>query len=276
MKTLNTATILFLFSILPMLAPTASGQDSFVPRANAGEGDPVSRPIPTVPSPTYPATSAPPVAPTESSGTAKRELLIGDVVSFQVVEDNEPARRLIVTDSGEIDVPYIGRIKAAGSTSSAIAETIKKKLEASFYHKATVLVGLDYNAYGSRNTGRTTTGYRSGYGGYGGYGRGGAGRGDVYAPAATGFTIMGQVNRPGVYPLGETKEFKLSHAILASGGFQKFANTRKVRVIRNHGGDIEEVIEVNAHKVMTGGHLYKDLVLEKGDVIIVDKKWLNL
>ncbi|MGK0184483.1 MAG: polysaccharide export outer membrane protein [Verrucomicrobiales bacterium] len=191
----------------------------------------------------------------------ERKLMIADVLSFQVLEDGEPAKRLIVTDSAEVDVPYIGRVKAEGRTCKELAYEVKERLEKDFYHKATVIFGLDYNAYGSRNPGRGTGD--------------GNGRRITTASAEDGYTLMGQVSQPGVYPLRPDLEFKLSHAILQSGGFQKFANNRRVRVLRkSSSGDLNTIV-VNLRDVMAKGKLEKDIMLEKGDVIIVDKKLFN-
>ena len=42
-------------------------------------------------------------------------LAMGDRVSYRVIEDKEEAKSLVVTDSGELDVPYLGRVKAVGA-----------------------------------------------------------------------------------------------------------------------------------------------------------------
>ena len=68
---------------------------------------------------------------------SKRELLIGDVLSFRIIEDEEPVTRIVVTDSGEIDVPYIGLVSAKGKTCKILAGEIKKLLEKDYYHKTT-------------------------------------------------------------------------------------------------------------------------------------------
>ena len=207
------------------------------------------------------ATSSGPLAANMSGLDGERKLMIADVISFQILEDGDPARRLIVTDSAEVDVPYIGRVKADGKTCKELAMEVKRRLEKDFYHKATVIIGLDYNAYGSRNLGRGS--------------RDGSGRRVASASAEDGYTMMGQVSHPGVFPLRPDVEFKLSHAILQSGGFQKFANDRRVRVLRKNSAGVLETLVVNVRDVMDKGRLEKDVILRKGDVVIVDKKLLN-
>src|SRR5262245_47591353 len=42
----------------------------------------------------------------------KYRLRVGDRVSLQIVEDRDSPRSIVVADSGELDVPYIGRVVA--------------------------------------------------------------------------------------------------------------------------------------------------------------------
>ena len=42
----------------------------------------------------------------------QRRLGNGDRVSFRVVEDRKPPSQLVVADSGEMEVPLIGRVSA--------------------------------------------------------------------------------------------------------------------------------------------------------------------
>lgn len=59
----------------------------------------------------------------------KHPLAPGDRVSFQITEDREPPKPLIVTDSGEVDIPYIGRVSVAGKTCKEVATLLKSQLE---------------------------------------------------------------------------------------------------------------------------------------------------
>jgi len=63
------------------------------------------------------------------------------VVSYRVVEERKDPIPLMVTDSGEIEVPYIGRVPAAGKTCKELAYEIKPLLEKDYFYKATVIVG---------------------------------------------------------------------------------------------------------------------------------------
>jgi protein involved in polysaccharide export with SLBB domain len=53
----------------------------------------------------------------------------GDRISFRVVEDRREPITLVVTDSGEMEVPLIGRVKALDKTCKQLAYDIKPLLE---------------------------------------------------------------------------------------------------------------------------------------------------
>src|SRR5207247_10145905 len=73
----------------------------------------------------------------------KYKLRIGDRVSLQILEDRDLPKSLIVADSGELDVPYIGRVTAIDKTCKQLADELKAQLEKEYYHRATGVSGLD-------------------------------------------------------------------------------------------------------------------------------------
>ena len=73
----------------------------------------------------------------------KYKLRVGDKVSFQILEDRDAPRALVLADSGELDVPYLGRIAAADKTCKQLAREIKEQLEKEYYYRASVVLALD-------------------------------------------------------------------------------------------------------------------------------------
>jgi hypothetical protein len=73
----------------------------------------------------------------------KRPLRIGDRLSMRVVEERQAPVQLFVTDSGEVEVPLIGRVHAQGLTCKQLAYRIKGPFEREYFYKATVIVALD-------------------------------------------------------------------------------------------------------------------------------------
>ena len=186
--------------------------------------------------------SAPPAAYSTSMDVLddERPLRIGDQLSMRVVEDREPPVSLFVTDSGEVEVPLIGRVHAKGLTCKQLAYAIKAPLERDYFFKATVIVALDMA--GLKSPGR------------------------VY--------ITGQVRTQGPIDIPPDETFTVSKAIMRAGGFADFANTRKVKLIRKK-GESSETILVNVDEVVKKGRTDKDPVVEAGDTIIIPERLIN-
>ena len=79
-------------------------------------------------------------------------------------------------------------------------------------------------------------------------------------------SVLGNVVRPGVYPI--TGKTTVIEAISMAGGLTEWAKKRGITVIRNQNSR-EERIKVNYNKVVSGKDLSQNIVLERGDTIIV-------
>jgi polysaccharide export outer membrane protein len=79
-------------------------------------------------------------------------------------------------------------------------------------------------------------------------------------------SVLGRVQRPGVYPI--TGDTTLVEAISAAGGFTEWANKRKITVI-THQGEEEKKITVNYKKIASGKDPSQNIILKRGDTIIV-------
>jgi protein involved in polysaccharide export with SLBB domain len=172
----------------------------------------------------------------------KHILAPGDRLSFRIIEDKDPARSLTVTDSHELDVPYIGRVSIANETCKQVAGQLKTLLEAKYYYHATVIVGLDsVNKL----------------------------RGKVY--------VQGQVRAQGPVDLLFEQKLTAGKAILVAGGFADFANKRKVKVVRASEGPgvATKTFEINMVDVLENGQTDKDILLEPNDYIIVPARLVN-
>jgi polysaccharide biosynthesis/export protein len=190
----------------------------------------------------YPSADPSAVANTTSMEVLddKRLLQIGDRLSMRVVEDRKAPVSLIVTDSGEVEVPLIGRVLAKGKTCKQLAYTIKAPLEREYYYKATVIVGLDFETLKSP--------------------------GRVY--------VTGQVRNQGPLAIPPDETFTVSRAIIRAGGFADFANKRRIKLVRKN-GDKTETIIVDLELVIKKGRTDKDPVVEPDDTIIVPERLIN-
>jgi len=198
------------------------------------------------------AASAEKVAPTEASAVvavttsmdvldSTRRLGAGDRLSYRVVEERRDPVALTVADGGEVEVPLIGRVRAAGRTCRELAQSIKPLLEKEYFYKATVIVGLDAASAKSR--------------------------GRIY--------LSGQVRQQGPMEIPPDERFTLSKAILKAGGFADFANHRKIKLVRKTASGAAQTIIVDLDAVTVHGELDKDPELLPDDTIIVPEKFVN-
>jgi Polysaccharide biosynthesis/export protein len=73
---------------------------------------------------------------------AERSLQQGDTVLISIANPGEPSKStFIISDTGEIDLPYIGRLHAAGKSPSELANSIRDAyLNTKIYSKVDVTV----------------------------------------------------------------------------------------------------------------------------------------
>lgn len=168
------------------------------------------------------------------------KLAIGDRLSFRIIEDEEDPKPMIVTDSGDLEVPYIGRFPAEAKTCRQLAKGIKAALEKEYYYEATVVIAVDLMA-------KT--------------------RGRIY--------LVGAVRMPGPQEILSDETLTLSKAILRSGGFADFADKKNVKITRKTGPNEndKQTFVVNVGQIYDTGKVETDVPLEPGDLILVpDRK----
>lgn len=170
----------------------------------------------------------------------QHKLRAGDKISFRIEQDQDDAKSLLVTDSGEVEVPYIGRVMAASKTCKLLSEELKTLLEKEYYYRANVQVGLD-----SINKVR----------------------GKAY--------IWGQVLKTGTVDIPVDEKLTVSKAILQSGGPGAWANTKEVKIIRKSGNEQKPTtILVNLDEVMKG-KIDADIALEPEDMVIIPERLIK-
>ncbi len=167
----------------------------------------------------------------------KHKLVVGDRLSYRVIEDEEDPKTLYVTDAGDIDVPYLGLFPAKGKTCKELAKQLKAALEKDYYYKATVIIAVDIAA---KSLGR------------------------VY--------LVGPVRMAGPQDIPSDEVFTLSKAILRAGGFSDFADKRHVRITRKEPDGTDKTIIVDVGEILDKGRTEKDVVLQPGDLIYIREK----
>ena len=222
----------------PGLSPFNRGNN--LPPANT----PAPRPAATNPGGLMPyggTTGGYPMA-TAVTGPIDPDHRIGprDTLSYSVVEDrDDKVYQLIVTDSGEVELPLGSlRVKASGKTTSQLTADIKGMLEREYYKPghATVRLGLTYSAPN-------------------------ASKGRVF--------LTGELAGKGALDLPADGQLTVVQAILQLGGFTQDSDLKRVFVY--HKGENKNGIRINA-KAVLNGESDKDVVLQPGDTVKVEKK----
>jgi protein involved in polysaccharide export with SLBB domain len=170
------------------------------------------------------------------------KLAIGDRLSFRIVEDEGDSKQLYVTDSGDVEVPYIGRVAAENKTCRQLGAEIKTALEKDYYYQATVIIAVDVM---TKSHGR------------------------VY--------LVGAVRTPGPVELPSDETLTLSKAILRAGAFTDYADRRHVKVTRKGATDKDDkkTFIVDVGKIFDKGKIETDLPLETGDLIFVPDRLIR-
>ena len=220
----------------------------------------IQTPGATAAAPTNAAPATPVTAATLTSMASlddKTLLEVGDTISFRVIEDRDQAVSLPVTDTGEVNFPYINRVKVEGKTCHQVAMEVKKLLEVDYYKRATVIVGLDLIA------------------------------GKDKTPAKDMAWVVGEVRQVGPFELVKAQPMTVSQIILRAGGFGDFADKRKVKVLHRNpkatdsgasqlldADNVKDAQVIDVQSVFDGKSRI-DPVVKDGDYIIVPKQWVH-
>lgn len=167
-----------------------------------------------------------------------KRLNVGDAVSVEIVEDQEGPFSRQISPTGEIEVFPLGRVRVAGKTTSEAQADIKRKLEADYYHSATVRVAIDRI--------NPTASLRK-------------------------VQVSGEVRAPGPYEWPTSEPMHLTEAIERAGHFTEWADGANVVLYRLKNG-VTQSSKHNVKDIQKTGKISEDPRLEDGDRIFVPKK----
>jgi protein involved in polysaccharide export with SLBB domain len=244
-------------SLQPLAPPPESASDQAKQPTGDGSADAASSTASPENANAGASRKAPLMAATLTSMDAldgQNHLDIGDTISFRVIEDRDNPVTRVVTDTGEVDFPYVGRLKVKGKTCRDVALELKKLLEVDYYKRATVIIGLDVIA------------------------------GDDKSKPHSFVWITGEVRQQGPQELSKIQPVTVSQAIMRAGGFTDYANQKSIRVFHHpelssasstdaplpDSGKSGEAQVVNIKAIMTGNSSF-DPVVQPGDYIIVSR-----
>ncbi|MGH9604654.1 MAG: polysaccharide biosynthesis/export family protein [Terracidiphilus sp.] len=183
---------------------------------------------------TVSAAEATPAEPTTTQAVTKRHdehYVIGsqDVLSINVWKEPEISRSLPVRSDGKISLPLAGEVQAAGRTPLQLERTISGKLKAYMTDPEVTVMVQQSNS--------------------------------------EKFNLLGEVVRPGSYPL--TRPTTVLDAIAAGGGFRDFAKRKDIYILRRDAAGAETRIRFNYKDVIKGKRFDENIQLQPNDTVVV-------
>ncbi|MEO8429215.1 MAG: polysaccharide biosynthesis/export family protein [Verrucomicrobiota bacterium] len=160
----------------------------------------------------------------------------GDRINFRVLEDEEDPKSLVVTDAGEIEVPYSGLVQAADKSCRQLAREIKELLQKDLYYQATVIISID-TVSKTRLIGK------------------------VY--------VTGDVKMPITLDLIDGETNTVTSVLLKAGGLGAWGDQKKVQLVRRDASGGKRTIILDVEKIWQKGATDQDIVLQAEDHIFV-------
>jgi polysaccharide export outer membrane protein len=183
------------------------------------------------PTPEAPAVASDP----GTSGTTARahddSYIIGtdDVLAINVWKEPEVSRTVPVRSDGKISLPLAGEVQASGETPRQLEKELASKLR-SFISEPEITV-------------------------------------IVAEVKSQKFNILGQVSRPGTYPL--TNASTVLDAIATAGGFRDFAKEKSIYVLRQNPDGGQSRFPFNYKEVIKGKNSAQNIKLQPRDTIVI-------
>lgn len=157
-----------------------------------------------------------------------------DLISVTVYQDAEMSRKVRVNANGTVSMPLIGAVKVGGMTLIEAQGAIESKLGKFLVSPQ---VSLFIEDYGNKT-----------------------------------IFVMGEVTKPGSYPIPTESRMTVLEAISTAGGFTPIAAQDRARVLRNVNG-ASVTYTINTREITQQGQKEKDMVLEPNDIIYVPQSF---
>jgi polysaccharide biosynthesis/export protein len=153
-----------------------------------------------------------------------------DLLSINVWKEPEVSSKSIpVRSDGRISLPLVGEVQAAGRTPLQLEQAITSKLRTYIAEPEVTVMVQQINS--------------------------------------EKFNILGQVLKPGSYPL--TRGTTVLDAIAMANGFRDFAKQKGIYILRQNAGGTESKLAFNYKDVIKGKHPEQNIKLEPRDTIVV-------
>jgi polysaccharide export outer membrane protein len=154
---------------------------------------------------------------------------VGDGLDINVWKEGELSKAVAVRPDGMITLPLVGEIKAVGLTPNQLQEQLTASLSKVLSDPQVTVI--------------------------------------VVAVNSLSFNIMGNVYKPGYYPL--TRPLTILDAIGLSGGFRDFAKDKKIYLLRAMADGSQKKYPFNYREVIKGKKMAQNILLLPNDVLVV-------
>jgi len=152
-----------------------------------------------------------------------------DVLSIFVWKEPDMSKTIPVRPDGMISLPLVGEIKAAGHTPVQLQDVLATAMKKYVSDPQVTVV--------------------------------------VEKISSLSFNIVGEIARPGYYPL--TRRMTVLDAIAMAGGFKDFAKMKKVYVLRISANGTQQRLPFNYKDVIAGKNEQQNIELLPRDTIVV-------
>lgn len=158
-----------------------------------------------------------------------------DVVSVTVYQEPDLETRARIGRDGTIHFPLLGTVRLGGKTIREAAGELRERLAEDYLVDPQVNVTLV--EYSKRQ-----------------------------------FTVLGEVQRPGTYPLPDDRSLTLQQAIGMAGGFTRRAKQNRITITRVVGKN-KEVHRVDAAAFVRDGQSKAATILPDDHIVVPEKFW---
>ncbi len=152
-----------------------------------------------------------------------------DVLAINVWKEPEISRSIPVRSDGKISLPLVGEVQASGETPLKLEQEIAKRLANYISEPEVTVIVQQINSQK--------------------------------------FNVLGQVNKPGAYPL--TSSATVLDAIALAGGFRDFAKQKSIYVLRQNPDGTQTRLPFNYKDVVKGVKISQNVKLQPHDTVVV-------
>ncbi len=164
-----------------------------------------------------------------SAGGADYRIGADDILAINVWHEPEVSRQVPVRPDGRISLPLVGDVKAAGLTPTQLQNELQSRFSKFLTDPAISVIVAEIRSQR--------------------------------------YNVLGQVLRPGTYPL--IPPISVVDAIASAGGLKEFAKPSKIYILRTLPNGQRERIRIHYKDILNGKRGSQDFLIETRDTVVV-------